>query len=341
MFCVECGAEGKTYEGVCLKCLTDRRALIRLPEYVDIPQCKRCGHFQAGTAWAEMEVEDAIRNGVARREERDALVSGATLTALAVEPEDAMNFRVRAEYAITLADDQVPWEAATKVRLKAGVCPTCSRRAGGYYEAILQVRGDGRDLTGEESETVRALVQGALGARPDDFVTREEAVNGGLDLYLSSKALAKRLAAEIQRSLGGLVGTSSSLHTRRAGRDVYRMTYLIRIPGYAPGDVVEVEGRLRQVGSVGDSVTLIDLATGESDRVEAAALTGVTPRPVETADAVVVSREGDEAQLLDPVTFATVRVPLVAPLPDDAEEVPVIRLEGALYLDLVRLAAKG
>jgi nonsense-mediated mRNA decay protein 3 len=339
MFCVECGAEGETYEGLCLKCLTERRTLVSLPTYVDLARCKRCGNFQFGGTWKGMTTDEALRAGVEAATQVDALVSEPSVTAISVEAEDEKNFRVVMEYSVALGDGRLSWEAGTKVRFKAAVCPRCSRRSGGYYEAIVQVRGDRRDLSEAEVSAAKAILEEALASKPGEFLSREEEVHGGLDLYLSSNGFAKRLASSIQRALGGMVSTSSALHGRKDGRDIYRMTYLIRLPGYSVGDVLRVEGRLVQVASIGASVTLANLSTGERETVSGASLEGASPLDVMKAKAVVVSRDGAEVQIMDPVTYRTVTLPAASALPADVKEVPVVKVDGDLYLDLLELSA--
>ena len=45
-----------------------------------------------------------------------------------------------------------------RARMANGVCLTCTRRAGNYYEATVQLRSTGRKLSEEEFQNLRATL---------------------------------------------------------------------------------------------------------------------------------------------------------------------------------------
>src|SRR6266571_3868029 len=103
-------------------------------------------------------------------------------------------------------------------------------------------------------------------AGPAAFVSRIEEVHGGLDFYLSKNALGKALARELSESFGGSVSLSPKLFGQKQGREVYRVTSLVRLGPFHIGDVVRFKGSLAEVTSVRPFVILRDLASGESRR---------------------------------------------------------------------------
>src|SRR5256712_9174576 len=85
-------------------------------------------------------------------------------------------------------------------------------------------------------------------------------------LYLSKNALGKALARELSESLGGIVSSSPKLFGQKQGREVYRVTSLVRLGPFHIGDVVRYKESLAEVTSVRPFVILRDLSTGESRR---------------------------------------------------------------------------
>src|SRR2546427_538196 len=45
MFCVECGAEGPTYQGLCARDFLKKHPVVAPPEVLDIERCTSCGSF--------------------------------------------------------------------------------------------------------------------------------------------------------------------------------------------------------------------------------------------------------------------------------------------------------
>src|SRR2546430_11148307 len=109
---------------------------------------------------------------------------------------------------------------------------------------------------------VIARVDGA--GDPGACVSRIEEVHGGLDFYLSTNALGKALARELSESFGGSVSSSPKLFGQKQGREVYRVTSLVRLGPFHIGDVVRYKDSLAEVTSVRPFVILRDLANGES-----------------------------------------------------------------------------
>ena len=103
-----------------------------------------------------------------------------------------------------------------------------------YYEAIIQVRPEsaamGEALMEEIKSYVRSRVGSQANATEGCFLSKEEEVHGGVDFYVSSNALARAIARELAKKFGGTIGSSPRLHGMVRGKEVYRVTYIVRIP---------------------------------------------------------------------------------------------------------------
>lgn len=105
-----------------------------------------------------------------------------------------------------------------KIKTNYFICRNCSRESGGYYESILQLRGD-------FSENIVEFIEEKI--REESFCRIEE-VKNGFDFYVGSKSVANKVA-EILRRKGFEIKKSYKIVTRKDGRDVYRTTILARI----------------------------------------------------------------------------------------------------------------
>jgi len=206
---------------------------------------------------------------------------------------------------LTSTADGVSAEAKREIKVRTDhtTCPRCSRSSGGYYEATIQIRGD--QVLAVVSEA-RSMVEGS--GEPNAFIAKEEEVRGGSDLQVGSWKTAERVARELASRHGGEFKSSRKLHTRRNNKDVYRMSYLVRLPGIGKGDVFEHGGAFYTfLNPAGRSTHARSLGTGEDVRIQMMA-SEIEPvaRAKDARIAVVVSETESEAQILDPDTMRTV-----------------------------------
>lgn len=114
---------------------------------------------------------------------------------------------------------------------------------------------------------------------------------------------------------------------------MYRVSYLVRLPEFEVGDIIEFRKTpymLKRVSSQGARlVALKDYREMPVKRRDVPGIRLLAKRS-ETEEAVVVSRSAREIQVMDPSSYETVdlRVPEHAEI---GESVSVIRLDGILH----------
>ncbi|MFQ6012781.1 MAG: NMD3-related protein [Thermoplasmata archaeon] len=231
-FCVECGKEGPVYEGLCADCLPRKRTLVEVPAVLELEQCAHCGRFHLPRGWDQVDLEEALQRTVERAAEIPRDVRNHTLL-LHMDLRRPDEVGLRLSHRVELPGLTAEQVGESRLRLRRITCPDCAKRHGQYYEAILQVRASERPVAEGEIQAIRALIEKRQRVETSLFVAKEEEVHGGFDLYLSSNKAAKALAQRIKAHLGGKVTSSPKLHGRRGGRDVYRVTYAIRLPAKA------------------------------------------------------------------------------------------------------------
>lgn len=339
MFCVKCGREERTYESLCASCFLQSNRFTQLPEHLDLQQCAHCSEYLMDKRWTRYDDElDAVRDYVA-----DNLMvrQDGTVDALEIEadPIDRKTYQVRVHALVRHEDLEVPEQSETLVRIKRNACPKCNKIQGNYFESIVQVRPSGKRFSDEEREEVlrRSMdyVDGAAKESREAFIAKVTEAHGGYDLYVSTIALGKAIARELIAVYGAEYKESSSLQGQKDGHDIYRVTYLVRLPPYRVRDIVKHDGRLYIVHSTGpQSAKLRNLRNGEMMAVPNADLreVKVVGTKADLAEAVVLTEGRRELQLLHPSTYKPIEVRKPQGFELKGETVKVFQHDGELYL---------
>ncbi|MCI4320418.1 MAG: 60S ribosomal export protein NMD3 [Thermoplasmata archaeon] len=236
-FCASCGrTDVPVVDGVCAECAAKRQPLVTVPESGVLVVCPTCGARLRGRHW---EGEGAPEN----------LGSADLATFLTVAPEVGVRrihwtetvagetvrrFEGEADVRFRGLETKVPLHIS--VRTEHRVCPTCSRRTGNFYTAILQLRGPDERLRSNAGKLREYLASEWDRLVPEirgewrKALTRREELPEGWDLYLTDTLAARGIARHIKSRTGATLKESATLWGRRNGRDVYRVTFRVRFP---------------------------------------------------------------------------------------------------------------
>jgi nonsense-mediated mRNA decay protein 3 len=313
LFCVECGKEGELIGPLCLECHSKRHVHASLPEFVDVVFCAHCSSLQVGDEWEDIgSVKDAIEQSLLRAV---TVPKGVSIQEFLVrlKEKDEKTFEATADVVLASHGHEFRRELIATARIRRGACKECSKQQGSYFEAILQVRGDDRTLNRDNEEEMRQQVLDKVKALRADsrevFVSKVERVRGGLDFYFSTARSARIVARWLQDLRCAEYKESTSLWGRREGREVYRVTFLIRLPSFGPGDVITHGSKDWFVKSMSKGlVRCIQLVSGEEQQMRLRDLEGCTVAGLsaEMVSAVVLMENDDEIQVLDPATMSPV-----------------------------------
>lgn len=313
MFCVECGREGELIGSICRDCYSKKHGLVSVRDHVDLTLCAHCSSMLAKDGWRDVgSVKEAAELAVGEALE---VSKGAKLTDMRVSlsEKDERNLQADVQVMLTVDGHGFERQLGTIVRLKRGSCQECSKQQGRYYEAILQVRGPDRTLPRDAEVEIERMVNSRVASMRKSsreiFLSRTERVKGGLDFYFSTISSARNVARELQGSLCAAFKESSSLWGRRDGKDIYRMTYLVRLPGFSKGDVVAHQGKEYLVRGMSKGVMHgIDIKSGEERSMAVKDPEGfsVSLPKDRILKAQVLSESEKEIQLLDPETLGQV-----------------------------------
>jgi nonsense-mediated mRNA decay protein 3 len=345
MICVECGAEApKLIGGCCPACFVKDEPLLVVPQVLDVELCAHCDARHVGSHWFDPDEgvplqeirEEALRAAVRVH----ALVREADVE-MAERPQDDRNF----EYTVRLLGDvegvPVQDESRVLVRMRRGVCDRCSRMFGGYYAAVIQLRGSQRDVRpgeiklahktiGDELDRLRAT------GNREAFLTKSGPVPGGFDYYLGDIEACRLIARVVADRLGATVAETAKLSGRKEGEDIYRVTFLVRIALYTVGDFARwgQEGLVQVLQIDRGKALVYDLATHRRDKVPEDQLRRLGG-PEILREAVLVSQDPANLQVLDPVSLRTVDLPRPEGYVAEGATIWVLRHDERLYLPVV------
>lgn len=341
-FCVKCGADGPVYDSVCERCFLENKQFTKVGDHVDLPQCAHCKDYSMEGKWTahpslEAAVEEAAIQAVQVLEGAQVVEVGA-----AVEEADKQNFRVNMQFLIDYKGIKVEEERNTIVRVKGSVCGRCSKIKGSYYESTLQIRSRDRKLTerdvDEVLDRVQSMVEEMAAENREVFISKLDRVvggAGGADVYLSSNAAGKVISRELANQYGAEVKDTAKLLTKREGKDVYRVTHLVRLPAYRYGDVVMFRKRMYLVGATRTTnAKLTDMKNGESMMYSHMDLQDakVIGQKGDMLDAVVLTETPKELQVLHPTTMRPIELRKPPRFEAKKETVKVFLFDEELYL---------
>jgi|TARA_B100002052_G_scaffold37689_2_gene29887 nonsense-mediated mRNA decay protein 3 len=290
--------------------------------------------------WVRIEDEEL---GELRLRENLGVTEGATAVTvdMAYQPIDDRTARLHVTVDGELEGYKFEDQHEVLLQTSNAVCPSCTRKAGAYFEATMQLRSAGRRLSEEELKDLRGTLDELLDELESDpmfFVTKEGPVTGGWDLQLGSKALARTWARRLVRRFGGTTKETSTLVGMREGSEVTRLTLSYRKPAYGLGDVIRLKREYWLVSAWqkdGPKIRRLD----RNER------TGVTWRDMEKATVVsksddqfivdILNRDSSGAEVMDPNDYRVVTVALPY---DNDSSLPNLRIA---FIDDSWLALPG
>jgi nonsense-mediated mRNA decay protein 3 len=242
-----------------------------------------------------------------------------------------MNYQIVVHCDMYVDELRTEKDIHSKVRLKPSQCVVCTRRKSRYYEAVLQVRADGRNLTDEEMEAVSKLVHKRVDSATDGFISEEEKMHGGWDFLLSSKALGRNISKELASMYCAQESSSASLVGMKDGQEMYRITNSVRLPQYKVGDVIDHNGRLYQIMRMATNVAVVDIEDWKKFSFTPSELVGSGVEDCFRLQAVLLAETEDEMQIMDPDTMKTVTIKKPEGFHPEGEEISIIKCEKGIF----------
>ncbi len=311
--CPKCGEPSSL--GLCDRCRLEMATLLECPNHVEVTLCPVCGSQLVRGRWqeAQVSIEDLISDAVAEVicVHQDLLDPRVTLS---VRRKNATQYLVAVHLAGTFGELQAEEECIVAATVRRATCERCSRMAGNYYEAIVQVRGSKGAPAFEELDESRKIAEATtesclLKGDRLSFIQESKDVKGGIDLVVGSTQQGRLIARAVQERFGGSVQESYKLVGMRDGKNVHRTSILVRLPRLKSGDLIRAKGAFLEVrGFDGKRTACISLHEGNTvylseEEAEEAIIVG---NRSSAERAVVVAEDRDVLEVLDPESYRTV-----------------------------------
>ena len=257
--CYQCG-KPSVLDGLCTDCYNKEHPLIEVESPLTLLSCKQCGSVKVPGGWKNLTFEAADSGDLWPHQvdilldnEVKPLIEGIELE---IEEEKRLDRVLQIVLrAIGKSHEDLPVheeEYPIEIRFSYGTCDTCGMKSGGYYEATLQIRADGRQLTEEEEDDIVRIVTemtiAQYGSDDKAFVSKVSSDKYGLDFQIGSEHLCRSIADVLEsKYLAQRKQNYKLIGQDKGGKDKFRITILIRLHRFGVGDFVRVLGNPCQV----------------------------------------------------------------------------------------------
>ncbi|MFC2142782.1 NMD3-related protein [Candidatus Aenigmatarchaeota archaeon] len=212
MFCIKCGKDA-IKDNLCKQHFLEKNDLFNI-ENVEIRYCKECEsyHNQKIKIKDEEEVirtlfDDDVKLG------NDVKVEKKDFSWKTV----GNKFFVTAEITGDIRGVEVKEKKKFIVIARRYMCDNCIKICGGYYEAMIQVRGVNKDKI---LDKVKLLV-------PNDSITVIGDAKNGYDVKIIQKGFAKTASKQLRDDGFDVIITHKHVATKK-GKMLYRNFYAVR-----------------------------------------------------------------------------------------------------------------
>jgi len=228
------------HKGLCEKCAAGE-AKKELFEFgkgwdkerrIKVPLCMRC-HSYYKKSWIFPSPEEAGDIDKAVKKAAEDII----LSTIKIKPEKTKTSKppsikiLKIEHKgkkIEVDADVEGKEARVEFALQK--CSECTKISGGYYEAIIQIRGaEGSEIEKSARETILEMLNSFYPEDRSAFVAREQKVKGGIDIYIGSAKAGNKVARYFKGKYNAETKSSPKLYGRKGGKNLYRITFLIRL----------------------------------------------------------------------------------------------------------------
>ena len=230
-FCPRCGREtGPFIRGFCSECLQEKVKLVDVPESIEMEYCKRCNRIRITGQWKEQNnflLIDAVN---AKVKEKEMSVKD---TDVELFPLDNGNTIASVKIIGSIDSKKLVIDKEVLIKAKAGLCEDCSRIAGNYYEATIQIRFSKKKPSPAEIQEKLVALQAVMSELKKKHslaeIVKLTSDRHGFDALVGDKKSAKIAAERLARKTPNPIKVSSSLvGLDKTGNEKYRFTFLVR-----------------------------------------------------------------------------------------------------------------
>ncbi|MDD1694360.1 MAG: 60S ribosomal export protein NMD3 [Methanoregula sp.] len=310
-FCPKCGKPSDT-DGLCMQCRIGSTQWFTCDNRVTNVQCPSCGATKQVNTWTDntrsrLELGPELAKSAVhfhpdvKKPEIDVVVDDLTVN------------RSRASLVIrgTLYKTPVEGTCTVEIIWHKEQCDRCNRISGSYYEGMVQVRAEGRIPSTFEKQMSASIAQQIedtiqAGGERLSFISDMNEIHDGIDIIVGSQHIGQLISQGIVAQLGGRYTTHPKLVGEKNGRQLFRITYSVRLPRFQKHDVVVARKRYYEVERIeSNHVRVMDLRDGTSKTLRLDDIERIIGNSRNGESAMAAFSDNTIVGILDPVSGRT------------------------------------
>ena len=312
--CPKCG-KPSTEHGLCRECRIGQTPWFTCDRIVTNTRCPSCDAIKQSGAWADStKTQDELAPELAR----SAVHFHADIRkpSIDVTVTDLTINRSRADLRIhgMLYKQPVDGHCSLEIRWLKEQCDRCNRISGSYYEGVVQIRAEGRIPSTYELQMTESIAQQVedtvqAGGERLSFISDVGLTKDGLDITVGSQHIGSLIAKAITAQLGGRYSTHPKLVGEKNGRQLFRITYSVRLPRYRKYDVVKGGKKFILVDRVeAHHVRGRNLSDGSDTTAREEDIEKLIGNARNAESGLVVFTDGKTMGIMDPQSLKTVEM---------------------------------
>jgi len=208
MLCARCGKRKAKINGLCEPCYLETHELFSLKrKKLELRVCRDCGKIFLRGKWREMELKEAIRSMLKKLVKEHGTIEEYELEVF------GNRLLIRGRGKLEGCEMEKVEEKEVKIEIKEVLCDTCTKRRGGYYEALIHFR-----IPDEKALAFLFQFQ--------ENISKLEHSKHGIEAWIIDKNVARKIA-NLARRRGYEVKSSYKLVGMKKDKKLYREYYTI------------------------------------------------------------------------------------------------------------------
>jgi NMD protein affecting ribosome stability and mRNA decay len=188
-----------------------------VPESIALSECKVCGKIKGINEF--LASEQKAMSEILQRE-----IKNKEIRVSSVHPSGSHAAIARFNYMA--GKDELVFEKKIMIKRHMVTCTKCSRQNSGYYQAIVQIRGE-RSAVSRMSDKITRFIE-----KRDSFIAKRLDLRNGIDLYVEDR---KKMSSFFDLYKEHRPKKSYTLAGMKNGKKLYRVTFSLNL------DVVKSE----------------------------------------------------------------------------------------------------
>jgi nonsense-mediated mRNA decay protein 3 len=314
-FCPKCGKPSET-DGLCNQCRIGSTPWFTCDKRVKSTNCPSCGAIKVVNTWTDSAAERADLGPEIAKTAVHFLPEVKKPT-IEVTIRDLTVNRSRATLVLhgTLYSKPVEGTCTVEILWHKEQCDRCNRISGSYYEGIVQVRAEGRtpstfeiQISASAAQQIEDTLQ--AGGERLSFISDMNEIHDGLDIIVGSQHIGLLISQGIVAQLGGRYTTHPKLVGEKNGRQLFRVTYSVRLPRFQKNDVIRIRNRYYEVLRVeSHHLQTTDLKDGTTKSVREDDIEKIIGNSRNAESGLIVFADGKNMGILDPASSRTREYP--------------------------------